>query len=283
MQIGNTPLVQLGAIFAKLECFNPTGSSKARAALYMLEAAERQGPLTTLIESTSGNTGIALAALAARKGLKAIIVMPDSMSAERQQLLKAYGATLVLTPGPMAASIQKARELAAQIPGSVILGQFDNPANALAHYCTTGPEIWTQMEERVDIFVCAVGTGGTLTGTGRYLKEKNPKLQIVAVEPAGSPVLSGGKPGSHGLQGIGAGFIPSILDTRLIDRVVTVTDAQAVAAARQLAKNAGLLCGISSGAALLAAQKIAGENPGRRVVTILPDGGERYLSSGLFG
>ncbi len=280
MQIGNTPLVRLGAIYAKLEWFNPTGSSKDRAALFMLEAA---GPVTTLIEPTSGNMGIALAALAAQRKLKAIIVMPETMSVERQRLLAACGARVELVPGPMAAAIRRAEELTAQLPGSSILGQFDNPANALAHYRTTGPEIWVQMGGDVDIFVCAVGTGGTLTGTGRYLKEQNPALRIVAVEPAASPVLSGGKPGSHGIQGIGAGFVPGILDTTLIDRVVTVTDGEAISCARALAKTEGLLCGISSGAALFAAQKIAAEYPGKRVVTILPDGGERYLSSGLFG
>ncbi len=285
--VGNTPMRQAFGVFCKLEMENPTGSAKDRAALFMVEDAAKQGVLApggTIIEPTSGNTGIALAAIARQQGYKAIIVMPDSMSVERQQIMASYGAQVVLTPGAegMAASIAKAEELAKSIPGSFIPGQFDNPANAQAHFCTTGPEIWQQMDGEVDIFVCAVGTGGTLTGTGRYLKEQNPALTIVAVEPAGSPVLSGGTPGPHGLQGIGAGFIPKVLEPSVIDRVVTVTEAEAFAAARRLRDSHGILAGISSGAALVAAEKIAKENPGKRVVTILPDTGERYLSSGLF-
>ncbi len=287
--IGQTPMVGLShfsGVFAKLESRNLTGSAKDRAALYMIKAALEQGLLApggTIIEPTSGNTGIALAAIAARKGMKAIIVMPDSMSVERQLLMKAYGAEVVLVPGTMADAIQKAEELAKATPGSFIPDQFGNPANALAHYCTTGPEIWAQMAENVDIFVCVVGTGGTLTGTGRFLKEQDPTIRIVAVEPAGSPILSGGQPGGHGIQGIGAGFIPKVLDTSLLDAVVTVTEEAAFATARRLAATEGILAGISSGAALWAAEKIAKEHPGKQVVTILPDSGERYLSGGLFG
>ncbi len=287
--IGQTPMVGLShfsGVFAKLESRNLTGSAKDRAALYMIKAALEQGLLApggTIIEPTSGNTGIALAAIAARKGMKAIIVMPDSMSVERQLLMKAYGAEVVLVPGTMADAIQKAEELAKATPGSFIPDQFGNPANALAHYCTTGPEIWAQMAGNVDIFVCAVGTGGTLTGTGRFLKEQDPTIRIVAVEPAGSPILSGGQPGGHGIQGIGAGFIPKVLDTSLLDAVVTVTEEAAFATARRLAATEGILAGISSGAALWAAEKIAKEHPGKQVVTILPDSGERYLSGGLFG
>ncbi len=283
--VGNTPMRQVFGVFCKLEMENPTGSAKDRAALFMVEDALKRGllhPGGTLIEPTSGNTGIALAAIARARGYQAIIVMPDSMSIERRQAMEAFGARVILVPGAMAASIQKAADLARQIPGSFLPGQFENPANAQAHYATTGPEIWQQMEGRVDIFVCAVGTGGTLTGTGRYLKEKNPQLQIVAVEPAGSPVLSGGNAGSHGIQGIGAGFVPKVLDVSLIDRVMTVTEAEAFAAARRLLKSENICAGISSGAALAAAERIAGESPGKRVVTILPDTGKRYLSGGLF-
>ncbi len=285
MQIGNTPLVALQGIYAKLEWYNPTGSAKDRAALYMVTDAENRGLLApggTLLEPTSGNMGISLAALGARRGYRVVILMPDCMSIERQMLMRAYGAEVILTPGPMANAIEKARQLAKEIPGSFLPGQFDNPANPLAHYCTTGPEIWRQMAGKVDIFLCAVGTGGTLTGAGRYLKEQNPRLQIVALEPAASPVLSGGPAGSHGIQGIGAGFLPGILDTTLIDRVVQISDTQALTAARHLARTEGLLCGISSGAALHAAWQAAADNPGKRIVTILPDGGERYLSGGLF-
>ncbi len=285
--VGNTPLRQMFGVFCKLEMENPTGSAKDRAALYMLEDAARRNllpPGGTIIEPTSGNTGIALAALAQQRGYRAIIVMPDTMSIERQEAMRSYGAQVVLTPGAggMASSIARAEEMAKSIPGSFIPAQFDNPANAQAHYCTTGPEIWQQMAGNVDIFVCTVGTGGTITGTGRYLKEQNPHLTIVAVEPTGSPVLSGGRPGPHGLQGIGAGFIPKVLDTTLLDRVVTATEEAAFAAARRLRNTEHILAGITSGAALAAAEKIARENPGKRVVTILPDTGERYLSSGLF-
>ncbi len=287
--IGNTPLVQLthfSHVYAKLEARNLTGSAKDRAALFMVNDAEKRGLLSpggTVIEPTSGNTGIALAAIAARRGYKAVIVMPDSMSIERQKLMQAYGAEVLLVPGAMTASIEKAEALAKATPGSVILRQFENPANAEAHYRTTGPEIWAQTEGNIDIFVCAVGTGGTITGTARYLKERDPAIRIVAVEPAGSPVLSGGKPGKHGIQGIGAGFIPKLLDSSLLDQIVTVTDEDAFYAARRLVSTEGILAGISSGAALWAAERIAKENPGKRVLTILPDSGERYLSSGLFG
>ncbi len=288
--VGNTPLRQFSCfsgVFAKLEMENPTGSAKDRAALFMLRQAQKAGVLApggTVIEPTSGNTGIALAALARAEGYEAIIVMPDTMSPERIRLMESFGAKVLLTPGEkgMAGSIAKAQALAREIPGSFLPGQFDNPANPLAHYCTTGPEIWQQMEGQLDIFVCAVGTGGTLAGTGRYLKEKNPQLKILAVEPAGSPVLSGGKPGPHGLQGIGAGFVPKVLDVSLLDGVMAVTEADAFTAARKLAKEAGLLAGISSGAALAAAEKAARDHPGSRVVTILPDTGERYRSCGLF-
>ncbi len=284
-----TPLVQLphfGSIFAKLELKNPTGSSKDRAALYMLCDALRRGALApggTVIEPTSGNTGIALAALAAQMGLKAILVMPDSMSPERQQRMADCGAQIVLTPGMlgMAGSVEKAKSLALEIPGSFIPDQFSNPANVLAHCETTGPEIWQQCAGQMDYFVCAVGTGGTLTGAGRYLKERNSALKIVAVEPAASPVLSGGKPGPHGLQGMGAGFIPDILDLSLIHRTVTVTEDAAFHTARRLAALEGIRAGISSGAALFAAQKIALENPGKTVVTLLPDAADRYGSCGL--
>ncbi len=287
--IGNTPLVQLAHfshVYAKLEARNLTGSAKDRAALFMVNDAEKRGLLSpggTVIEPTSGNTGIALAAIAARRGYKSVIVMPDSMSVERQKLMQAYGAEVLLVPGAMTASIEKAEALAKATPGSVILRQFENPANAEAHYRTTGPEIWAQTDGNIDIFVCAVGTGGTITGTARYLKERDPAIRIVAVEPAGSPVLSGGKPGKHGIQGIGAGFIPKLLDSSLLDQIVTVTDEDAFYAARRLASTEGILAGISSGAALWAAERIAKENPGKRVLTILPDSGERYLSSGLFG
>ncbi len=286
--IGNTPLVRLSHfsdIYAKLECRNLTGSAKDRAARYMINDAVARGVLApggTIIEPTSGNTGIALAAIAAQNHMKAIIVMPDSMSIERQLLIKAYGAEVVLVPGTMADAIAKAEELATTIPNSFIPGQFENPANAQAHYCTTGPEIWAQTAGNIDIFVCTAGTGGTITGTGRYLKEQNPQIRIVAVEPAGSPVLSGGVPGRHGIQGIGPGFVPKVLDTSLLDAVVAVQDTDAFATVRRLAATEGILAGISSGAALWAAEKLATENPGKRVLTLLPDSGERYLSSGLF-
>lgn len=289
--IGGTPLVRLSRLapnlLAKLESKNPGGSAKDRVALSMLDDAERSGllpPGGTVIEPTSGNTGIGLSLMAALRGYKAIIVMPDSMSPERIALMRAYGAEVILTPGAlgMSGAIAEAERIHAATPGSIVAGQFENPANPAAHYRTTGPEIWADTDGKVDIFVCGVGTGGTVTGVGRYLKEQNSAVKIVAVEPAGSPVLSGGQPGSHGLQGIGAGFIPKALDVSVIDRVVTVTEEQAYAAARRLAKTEGLLCGISSGAALHAALEVALANPDQQVVTLLPDSGERYLSTPLF-
>lgn len=294
--IGRTPLLELksdgpGArILAKLECFNPGGSAKDRAAKAMLDDAEKRGflkPGAVIIEPTSGNTGIGLALVGSLRGYRAIIVMPDSMSIERQKLMKAYGAEVVLTPGSlgMAGAIAKAEEMAASIPGSFIPGQFVNPANAQAHYNTTGPEIWEDTEGQVDIFVAGVGTGGTITGVGRYLKEKNPGVRIVAVEPAASPILSGGQARPHGLQGIGANFVPEVLDREVVDEVVTATEADAFAAAREFGKKEGVLVGISSGAALWAAETIARqpENRGKTVVVLLPDSGERYLSTTLFG
>ena len=293
--IGKTPLLQLnrlcpdGRLLAKLESCNPAGSAKDRVALAMITAAEQEGVLCpggTIIEPTSGNTGIGLAAVAVPRGYRVILTMPDSMSLERRRLLSAYGAELVLTPGAdgMAGAIAKAKELAASIPGSFIPGQFDNPANAQAHYATTGPEIWADTEGNVDIFVAGVGTGGTLTGVGRYLKEQDPNVRIVAVEPARSPVLSGGEAGAHGLQGIGAGFVPAVLDTSVYDEVVSVTEEEAYAAARELVRAEGVLAGISSGAALFAAQTVLSrpENAGKTVVVLLPDTGDRYLSSPLY-
>lgn len=293
--MGHTPLLSLNyedlaaRVLVKLECFNPGGSIKDRAAKAMLDDAESRGVLTagaTVIEPTSGNTGIGLAAICAARGYKAIIVMPDSMSAERINLMKAYGAQVVLTPGAkgMAGAIEKANALAAEIPGSFIAGQFENPANAQAHYDTTGPEIWVDTDGNVDILVCGVGTGGTITGTGRYLKAQNPDIRIVAVEPATSAVLSGQEAGTHGLQGIGAGFIPKVLDTSILDEIMPVEDRDAFAAAKEFAANQGILVGISSGAALHAALLLAmkEENRGKTIVTILPDSGERYLSTGLF-
>ncbi|MBQ3140457.1 MAG: cysteine synthase A, partial [Clostridia bacterium] len=293
--IGHTPLLQLNgygtlhglkaAVLAKLECFNPAGSVKDRAALFMLNDAERRGvlkPGAAVIEPTSGNTGIGLAAICAVRGYRLILTMPETMSVERRRLLAAYGAEIVLTPGTegMNGAIKKAGELRDAIEGSVILGQFDNPANPAAHEQTTGPEIWNDTEGRVDIFVAGVGTGGTLTGIGRYLKAQNPAVQIVGVEPADSPAISGKMVGPHKLQGIGAGFIPANLDVGLLDRVVRVTTEQAYQAVRDLSKTEGLLVGISSGAALYAARELAGlpENEGKTVVVLLPDGGERYLS-----
>ena len=286
--IGNTPLIPLegcGNLWAKLESANPTGSAKDRAAWYMVEQAEKTGALQpggTIIEPTSGNTGISLAAIARLKGYGCIIVMPDSVSVERRQKIEAFDAQVLLTPGSqgMSGAIQKARELADTIPNSFIPNQFENKANALAHYCTTGPEIWQQTQGKVDVFVAGVGTGGTLTGTARYLKEKDPHIRIVAVEPAASPVLSGGAAGSHGIQGIGAGFVPGVLERELIDEIVTVTDADAFTTAKALVGK-GISAGISSGAAAWAAGKIAAENPGKTVVTILPDSADRYGSLGL--
>ncbi len=297
--IGGTPLLKISnysekfaggvTIFAKLEMFNPAGSIKDRVARGMIADAEASGKLApgaTIIEPTSGNTGIGLAAIASAKGYKAIIVMPDSMSVERRTLMTAYGAELVLTPGAegMSGAIKKAEELASQIPGAIVAGQFVNPANPAAHYDTTGPEIWSDTDGSVDIVVAGVGTGGTITGIGKYLKEKNPNIKIIAVEPADSPVLSGGTAGPHGLQGIGAGFVPEILDTDVYDEIVTVTTDEAYDATRNLAKTEGVLVGISSGAALYAATKIAKreENVGKKIVVILPDTGDRYLSTPMF-
>ncbi len=297
--IGNTPLVNFerfaeeenlsGRILAKLEYLNPAGSAKDRVGKEMLDAAIREGKITkdsVIIEPTSGNTGIGIASYAAQLGLKVIITMPETMSEERRKLLAAYGAELVLTEGSkgMTGAIEKARELAAENPASFIPAQFDNPANADAHYKTTGPEIWADTDGKVDIFVAGVGTGGTVTGTGRYLKEKNPDIKIIAVEPADSPFLSEGRAGAHGIMGIGAGFVPSVLDTKIYDEIITVTTQQAYEAARKTVKTQGILIGISSGAALHAASVIAAreENAGKNIVVLLPDGGDRYLSTQLF-
>ena len=297
--VGNTPLLALGNIvekenlqarlLAKLEGWNPAGSVKDRVALAMIDDAEAKGllkPGSVIIEPTSGNTGIGLASVAACRGYRTIIVMPDSMSMERRLLMTAYGAELVLTEGAkgMSGAIEKAEQLAAEIPGSFIPGQFDNPANPAAHRATTGPEIWADTDGSVDIFVAGVGTGGTLTGVGEYLKEKNPAIRVVAVEPAGSPLLSKGLAGSHGLQGIGANFIPSVLDTEIYDEVIPVTEEQAYHAGRLMGKREGLLVGISSGAALHAAMEVAKrpENKGKTVVVLLPDTGDRYLSTPMF-
>lgn len=293
--IGNTPLVKLdymsrsATVLAKLECHNPAGSAKDRVAVSMIADAEQRGLLrdgSTIIEPTSGNTGIGLAAVGTEKGYRVVLTMPDSMSVERREMLRAYGAEVVLTPGAegMNGAIAKAQELAAEIPHSFIPDQFNNPANAMAHYTTTGPEIWRDTDGDVTVFVAGVGTGGTITGVGRYLKEQNPAIHVVAVEPAGSPVLSGGQPGPHGLQGMGAGFVPGVLDTAIYDRVVAVTEEQAYAAARKLARETDLRMGISSGAALTAAEQMANlpEFAGGTIVVLLPDGGDRYLSTPLF-
>lgn len=294
---GNTPLVNFsryaeglcGKILAKLEYLNPAGSAKDRVGKEMILSALEEGRITkesVIIEPTSGNTGIGIASTAAQLGMKVIITMPETMSIERRKLLAAYGAELVLTEGSkgMKGAIEKAQELALQIPGSFIPAQFDNPANANAHYKTTGPEIWEDTDGSVDIFVAGVGTGGTITGTGRYLKEKNPDMKIIAVEPKDSPFLSEGRAGAHGLQGIGAGFVPSILDTEIYDEIITVSTEDAYAAARKTVKTEGILIGISAGAALHAATLIASrpENKDKTVVVLLPDGGERYLSTPLF-
>ena len=300
--IGGTPILKAsryavkvgvtaeqGKIYAKMECFNPAGSAKDRVALAMVEDAEAKGilkPGATIIEPTSGNTGIGLAAVAVAKGYNAILTLPDTMSVERRNLLKAYGAKLELSEGAkgMAGAIAKAEELRDSIPGAVILGQFDNMANPAAHKATTGPEIWEQMEGNVDIFVAGVGTGGTITGVGEYLKEKNPNIKIVAVEPASSPVLSGGKSGAHGIQGIGAGFIPTILNTEIFDEVIAIENEDAFAEGKAFAVTEGILVGISSGAALKAATLVAKrpENAGKNIVVLLPDSGDRYLSTPLF-
>ena len=298
--IGHTPLLKVTnylkdqniegvELLAKLEYFNPAGSVKDRIALAMIEDAEKKGILkegSTIIEPTSGNTGIGLASVAAAKGYRTILTLPETMSVERRNLLKAYGAELVLTEGAkgMKGAIAKAEELEKSIPNAVILGQFDNPANPAAHAATTGPEIWEDTDGKVDIFVAGVGTGGTVTGIGTYLKSKNPNVKIVAVEPADSPVLSGGQPGPHKLQGIGAGFVPSVLNTGIYDEIFTVTTDQAFTTGRLIAHKEGILVGITSGAALYAAAQIAKrpENAGKTVVALLPDSGDRYLSTPMF-
>ena len=297
--VGRTPLLEMtrleeslglkARLLAKLEYLNPAGSVKDRDARKMLDDAQERGVLTrdsVVIEPTSGNTGIGLCAMAAARGYRVMIVMPETMSVERRQMMSAYGAELVLTEGAkgMAGAIAKADELAREIPGAFIPGQFVNPANPAAHYETTGPEIWEDTGGRVDCFVSAVGTGGTITGTGRYLKEKNPALHVIAVEPDSSPVLSGGKPGPHKIQGIGAGFVPEVLDTKIYDEVIRVTNDAAFETARRIGRREGVLAGISSGAAVHAAVEWAKrpENEGKTCVVILPDGGDRYLSSGLY-
>lgn len=297
--IGNTPLVELthieekegldSRVVAKVEFFNPAGSVKDRIAKKMIEDAEKKGvikPGATLIEPTSGNTGIGIASVAAAKGYKAIMTMPETMSVERRNLLKAYGAKVVLTDGKagMKGAIAKAKELAATIPNSFIPSQFENPSNPQAHYESTGPEIWKDTEGKVDIFVAGVGTGGTVSGTGKYLKDQNPNVKVIAVEPATSPVLSQGYAGPHGIQGIGAGFVPNTLDTSVYDEVFTVTNEQAYETGRLIAHNEGMLVGISSGAATYAAVQIAKrpENKGKTIVVLLPDTGERYLSTPMF-
>lgn len=297
--IGKTPLLELthiekelqlkAKILAKLEYFNPAGSVKDRVAKAMIEELERNGKLTkdsVIIEPTSGNTGIGLAALAAAKGYRVILTMPETMSVERRNILKAYGAEIVLTSGSegMKGAIDKAEELAKEIEGSFIPGQFDNPANAKAHYETTGPEIWEDTDGEVDIFVAGVGTGGTITGTGKYLKEQNPDIKVVAVEPADSPVLSEGRAGAHKIQGIGANFVPSLLDTSIYDEIILVEAEDAFVASKELTRREGILTGISSGAALYAGLELAKrpENEGKTIVVLLPDSGDRYYSTPLF-
>lgn len=297
--IGRTPLLEAthieqeeglkAKLLLKLEGFNPGGSAKDRVGLAMIDDAEKRGvlkPGSVIIEPTSGNTGIGLCVVAAARGYRAIIVMPDSMSMERRMLMKAYGAELVLTPGAegMKGAIAKAEALASEIEGSFIPGQFDNPANPQAHYMTTGPEIYADTDGEVDIFVAGVGTGGTVTGVGRYLKEKKPGVQVIAVEPAASPLLTTGVAGAHGIQGIGANFVPSVLDRSVIDEIVTVTDEDAMAAGRRMGKHEGVLIGISAGACLHAAIEIAKrkENQGRTIVALMPDSGERYLSTRMY-
>lgn len=297
--VGGTPMLELanyrhrhnfGArLVAKVESFNPAGSVKDRVAASMLAAFERDGRLSpdaVIIEPTSGNTGIGLAALCAARGIRMILVMPDTMSIERRRLAAAYGAEVVLTEGArgMAGAIERADELAREIPNAVVAGQFENPANPAAHVATTGPEIWQQTDGAVDVFVAGVGTGGTITGVGSYLKARNPAVRVVAVEPAGSPVLSKNRAGTHGLQGIGAGFVPDVLDTGVYDEVIAIAEEDAYAAGRELAAHEGLLVGISSGAAVAAAAQVAArpENAGKLVVVLLPDTGERYLSTPMF-
>ena len=297
--IGNTPLLELGNIarkdslkvrlLAKLESHNPAGSAKDRVALNMLDAAEKAGQLapgSTIIEPTSGNTGIGLCAVAAARGYKCIIVMPDSMSMERRRIMTALGAELVLTPGSagMNGAIAKAEELAAATPGSFLAGQFVNPANPDAHYRTTGPEIWADTDGKVDIFVAGIGTGGTVTGVGKFLKEQNPQVKILGIEPADSPVLTEGRSGAHGIQGIGAGFVPKTLDVSVVDEVIPVETEAAYAAGRRMGREEGILVGISSGAALHAALEVAKrpENEGKTIVVLLPDSGERYLTTPMY-
>ncbi|WP_314724734.1 cysteine synthase A [Enterocloster bolteae] len=297
--VGNTPLVEVtniekkeqlkARLLVKLEYFNPAGSVKDRVGKAMIEDAERTGrlkPGSVIIEPTSGNTGIGLAAVSAVKGYRMILTMPDTMSVERRNILKAYGAEIVLTPGEkgMSGAIEKAEELAKEIPDSFIPGQFDNPVNPRAHMESTGPEIWQDTDGQVDIFVASVGTGGTLTGTGTYLKEKNPRIKVIAVEPSTSAVLSGGSAGPHKIQGIGAGFIPKVLDTRVYDEIITVDNEAPFATAKMLARTEGLLTGISAGAALYAAIEVARrpENEGKTIVALLPDSGDRYYSTALF-
>lgn len=297
--IGNTPLLELeniaschglqAQLLAKLEYLNPAGSAKDRVARAMIADAEKKGllkPGAVIVEPTSGNTGIGLAAVAASRGYKVILTMPETMSAERRAILKAYGAELVLTDGSrgMAGAIEKAKKIAAETPGSILAGQFVNPANPAAHYDTTGPEIWRDTEGAVDIFVAGIGTGGTITGTGRYLKEKNPNVKIIGFEPAGSPYLTKGVSGSHGLQGIGAGFSPDILDLSVVDEIVTVSDEDAYAMGRALGRQEGVLVGITSGAAVWTAVEIGKrpENAGKTIVALLPDTGDRYLSTPMF-
>lgn len=297
--IGHTPLLELreierahdlkARIVAKIESCNPGGSVKDRAALFMIEDAEKRGlisPGSVIVEPTSGNTGIGLAWIARAKGYRLILTMPDTMSVERRQLLEAYGAEIVLTPGEegMTGSINKAREIQKSIPGSIIMGQFENRANPAAHEATTAPEIWNDTDGKVDIFVAGVGTGGTVSGTGRGLKKFNPDIKIVAVEPAESDVLEGGRPGSHKIQGIGAGFVPDNYDENVVDEVVAIASDEAIGASRELVAREGVLAGVSSGAALAAAVRLAGrpENEGKMIVVLLPDSGERYLSTGMF-
>ncbi len=297
--IGKTPLMRLNnlerdnalsaAVLAKLECFNPAGSVKDRVALNMINEYEKAGFLqsgSVIIEPTSGNTGIGLAAVAASRGYKIILTMPESMSAERRKLLAAYGAKIILTPAAegMNGAVKKAEELKKEIPGSIIAGQFTNPANPKAHILTTGPELWEDTDGKIDVLVAGIGTGGTLSGIGRYLKEKNPDIKVIGVEPASSPLISGGRAGSHGLQGIGANFIPETLDSGIYDEILTVSDSDAYETGRYLAKNEGILVGITSGAAVSAAKLIAKrtEMKGKTIVAILPDTGERYLSTPMF-
>lgn len=297
--VGNTPLLQLtryqkasgaGAnLYAKLECFNPAGSVKDRVALEIIQDAEEKGTLKkggTIVEPTSGNTGIGIAAIAAERGYKAILVMPDTMSMERRNILRAYGAEIVLTEGAkgMAGAIEKAEELVRTLPNAILAGQFENPVNPRAHYKSTGPEIWRDLKGEVACFVAGVGTGGTLSGVGRYLKERDPAIHIVAVEPSSSPVLSKGRGGAHGIQGIGAGFVPKALDTTIYDEVIAVTDEDALAFAKLLGKTEGILCGISAGAALAAAVSLSKREAfaGKNIVILLPDGGDRYYSTALF-